>query len=80
MKVFLDTNVVVAAFSIVALTSKEYAELVLELGRKGILGGQAYDALHLQCAEKSGADQILTFNVRHFAGLAPHLAGRIVAP
>ena len=67
-------------FSIVALTGKEYGELVSELGRHSIGGGQVYDALHLRCAEKSGADQILTLNARHFASLAPHLASKIAAP
>ncbi len=71
---------IVKHFSVVGLTSKEYGELILELGRDSIVGGQAYDALHLACAEKSGADQILTFNVRHFAGLAPRLSRKISAP
>ena len=75
----IDENIV-HHFSVVALTSREYGEMVLKAGRSGIVGGQSYDALHLQCAEKSGADRIFTFNVRHFTNLAPHLAPRIAAP
>jgi hypothetical protein len=75
----VDENVV-NHFSIIALTAREYGALITELARTGIVGGQTYDALHLKCAEKSGAENILTFNVRHFVGLAPHLSSRIAAP
>jgi hypothetical protein len=71
---------VVKHFTVIGLTPKEYGELVERLGRNATVGGQAYDALHLACGEKSGADQIFTFNTRHFVGIAPHLAERIVAP
>ncbi|MBI4664421.1 MAG: PIN domain-containing protein [Verrucomicrobia bacterium] len=71
---------VINHFTVVALTAKEYGELAARLGRNSIIGGQAYDALHLECAEKCGAEQIYTFNVRHFAGLAAHLSEKIVAP
>jgi predicted nucleic acid-binding protein len=71
---------VIAHFSVVSLTGKEYAELSLKLGREGVVGGRTYDLLHLICAEKSGADRILTFNVNHFAELAEHLRDRIAAP
>lgn len=67
-------------FQVIALTSKEYGELLSRLGSDAVLGGQAYDALHLECAEKSRAARIYTFNVRHFANLAPHLSKKIVAP
>jgi predicted nucleic acid-binding protein len=67
-------------FTAVALTSKEYGELIQQLGRSGAAGGQAYDVLHLQCAEKCGAERIYTFNIRHFSALAAHLSARIAAP
>ena len=71
---------VVAHFTIVGLTPKEYGELAEKLGRNSVVGGQAYDVLHLECGEKSGADRIFTFNVHHFTTLAPHLSSRITAP
>ena len=71
---------IVKHFSVVALTGKEYSELSLKLGQNNIVGGRAYDMLHLACAEKCGADRIYTFNVRDFAQLAGHLANRITAP
>ncbi|RPI24789.1 MAG: PIN domain-containing protein [Acidobacteria bacterium] len=71
---------VASRFTVVALTAKEYATLVKRFGGEEVVGGQAYDALHLECANKSGADRIYTFNVRHFAMLASHLASKITAP
>ena len=71
---------IVKHFSVLALTAREYGELIAELGRTGAFGGQSYDALHLACARKSGAERILTFNVRHFAELAPELSSKITAP
>jgi predicted nucleic acid-binding protein len=67
-------------FSVVALTGREYCELALRLGKDNVVGGKAYDALHLACAQKCGADRIYTFNVRDFMQLAGGLAGKITAP
>lgn len=71
---------IVKHFSVVTLTGKEYSELALKLGQNSIIGGKSYDVLHLTCAEKSGADRLYTFNVRHFTELAGHLANKITAP
>lgn len=71
---------VISRFSVVALTAREYGGLLKRLGGEEIAGGQAYDALHLESARKSGIDRIYTFNVRHFAALAPHLCSKIAAP
>jgi predicted nucleic acid-binding protein len=46
----------------------------------GHSGGMIYDALHLACARKVEAEQIYTWNVRHFRMMAPDLADRIVTP
>lgn len=67
--------------TLVALTGKEYGELVLQLAANSHGGGQAYDALHLACARKCDAERIYTFNAAHFERLAPDdLRRRIVAP
>jgi predicted nucleic acid-binding protein len=71
---------IVKFFSVVALTGKEYSDLSLKLGQKNVIGGRAYDVLHLTCAEKCGADRIHPFNIRDFAPPAGPLAGRIAAP
>ncbi len=78
-EVLVQENVV-SRFTVVALTAKEYAALLKRLSGEEIVGGQAYDALHLESAKKSGADRIYTFNVRHFATLASQLSSRITAP
>jgi predicted nucleic acid-binding protein len=72
---------ILGRFTIVSLSSKEYGHLVLQLGRQGTIGGQAYDALHLACAMKCGADRVYTFNTRHFQAIAEtNLRSRIVSP
>jgi predicted nucleic acid-binding protein len=71
---------IVGHFRVVALTAREYGELAHRMGRENIVGGKAYDALHLECASKSGAERIYTFNVRHFMELGGSLFATIVAP
>ena len=75
----VDQNIA-SRFTVVALTAKEYRQLAQKRGRVSIMGGQAYDALHLECAAKSGADRIYTFNVHHFARLGRGLPATISAP
>jgi predicted nucleic acid-binding protein len=71
---------VIKRFTVITLSGREYSDLAEKLGREGIVGGKSYDALHLACAEKSGADQILTFNVSDFSELGAHLRAKIAAP
>jgi predicted nucleic acid-binding protein len=71
---------IVKHFSVVALTGKEYAELAARLGQDNVVGGRAYDLLHLACAGKCDPDRIYTFNVRDFVQLAGPLAGKLTAP
>jgi predicted nucleic acid-binding protein len=72
---------ILKGFTIVSLGSKEYEHLVLQLGRQATIGGQVYDALHLACAKKCGADRVYTFNTRHFQAVAETtLRSRIVSP
>lgn len=51
-----------------ALTGVESWRLMRQLAAAGIAGGRAYDAAIAACAKKGKADEILTWNVRHFAG------------
>lgn len=65
---------------LISLESQDYLAVLDFLVRNYRPGGQVYDALLLASARKSGADQILTWNVRHFQSLAPDLASRITTP
>ncbi|MGI8966070.1 MAG: type II toxin-antitoxin system VapC family toxin [Limisphaerales bacterium] len=76
----LVTDNIIKHFAVVSLSAKEYGELIMKLGQNHIVGGKAYDLLHLECAAKSGADRIYSFSLREFQELAPHLADKIAAP
>lgn len=64
----------------ISLTADEYHETVKAASEHGITGGRIYDALLLQCARKSNAEVIYTWNVKHFQAIAPDLAKRIKTP
>lgn len=64
----------------VTLSADEYLETLRRTANLGHSGGMIYDALHLACARKVKAEQIYTWNVRHFRMVAPDLADRIVTP
>ncbi len=61
----------------VALTGPESWRLVRQHAAAGVAGGRVYDGQMAACAQKAKADEILTWNVRHFAA-APGV--RVVAP
>lgn len=65
---------------VVALSAKEYQDVIRHCASNGISGGLVYDALHLRCAEKVRSDRVYTFNVKDFRLLAPNLESRICAP
>ena len=64
----------------VALSAEEYMETLRLTANLGHSGGMIYDALLLACARKVKAEQIYTWNVKHFQMIAPDLAERIVTP
>jgi hypothetical protein len=61
----------------IALTAAEMWKLVRQFGAAGTSGGRAYDEAIAACAKKGKADEILTWNVRHFSGASGIMA---VAP
>lgn len=68
-------------FTVIGLTTKEYADTLAAAAANGVEGGKTYDALLLAAAAKSGAERIYTTNVRHFQSLADdRLSARIAAP
>ncbi len=64
----------------VTLSPEEYMDALGRTANLGHSGGMVYDALHLACARKIAAEQIYTWDVRHFRQLAPDLAERIITP
>jgi len=64
----------------VSLTEKEYVTTIETAANNGFKSGMIYDALLLRCAEKSGAEVIYTWNLKHFRMLAPALADKIRTP
>ena len=67
-------------FSLVALDEDEYFEAIRGAAEQGFTSGRVYDALLLRCAIKAKAQNIYTWNVKHFQTIAPSLAGRIRTP
>lgn len=53
----------------VELTAAETLKAVQEAGGQGVRGGLVHDWLHVQAADKAGADVILTENTQHFRTL-----------
>ena len=66
----LEENVL-PHFHIVALTPKDYREVIRELAAADWRSGVVYDAMHLRCARKQPIDRLYTFNVKDFRDLAP---------
>jgi predicted nucleic acid-binding protein len=52
----------------VALTGAETWKVLRQQAAAGQAGGRIYDAAIAACARKGRADEILTWNVRHFTG------------
>lgn len=64
----------------VALTAEEYLQALEVSASRGIVGGGIYDALLAQCALKSGASVIYTWNVRHYSLCGDEVTTRLRTP
>ena len=56
-------------FEIISLTAEEYIELLDKLADINLIGGIVYDALIMHCAQKAGAEKIVTANRKDFMRL-----------
>ena len=56
----------VQEISVVPLDADDYLAVIHDVAALGLKRGIIYDALHVHCAKKQGADQILTYNLKHF--------------
>lgn len=66
--------------TVTALTAEEYVRAIRHSAAQGILGGAVHDALLLHCAQKSGADVIYTWNLKHFQRFEQEAAHRVKTP
>jgi predicted nucleic acid-binding protein len=64
---------------VIDLRKSDYQKAMHLCADRGRTSGQIYDALHLICAERSGCDVLLTYNLRQFAAFQPGRV-RVSAP
>jgi predicted nucleic acid-binding protein len=64
--------------AVISLPADRYVDLLSALAASGVAGGRTYDAVIAATARAAGADVLLTFNVRDFAGLAADI--EVMAP
>ena len=53
--------------TVVPLTLDDYHAVIGAAAALGLRSGAVYDGLHVQCAKRQQVDQILTYNLSHFA-------------
>ena len=63
---------------VVGIPAGSFLNLIEGAMTTRVTGGRIYDALIAEAARVSGAEVLLTFNVRHFAGIAGNMS--IVEP
>jgi len=66
--------------SIVALDGDQYADALEASAKLGIVRGGIYDALLASCALKASAEQIYTWNGRHYGQCGPEVTRRLRTP
>jgi predicted nucleic acid-binding protein len=65
---------------IVSLNGDEYAAALKASAARGIVGGGIYDAMLAHCANKARAEEIYTWNARHYTLCGPEVVGRVRTP
>ncbi len=66
---FRAVTSITESFEVINLDQADYLWCLQEADHRHVQGGGFYDLLHVRAADKAGASQILTFNVRHFERL-----------
>jgi len=66
--------------TLVTLDPEEYSAALHSAAANGIVGGAIYDALLAQCALKTRAETIYTWNVKHFQRINSEIARRVKTP
>jgi predicted nucleic acid-binding protein len=75
---FLDS--IHGRFSFVTLDAEGYLASIREAAGNRVAGGTVYDALIARCAVQAGAEQIFTWNTRHYQLLGAEVVERIRMP
>ena len=70
---------IVQSVKVIELNGEDYSACLREAEIRHVQGGAIYDLLHVRAADKAGATQIMTFNLRHFRALVSDPA-RICEP
>jgi predicted nucleic acid-binding protein len=66
--------------SIIALDADEYARALEASASLGIVGGSIYDAILANCAVKAQAEEIYTWNSRHYGQCGTDVTRRLRTP
>jgi predicted nucleic acid-binding protein len=69
-----------AGAEIVPLSADDYCQVISDLAVRGFSGGITYDALMAHCADKAGAERLLTLNPADFERVWPSGRDRIAVP
>jgi predicted nucleic acid-binding protein len=75
---FLDDTL--KHFEIIEFGASDYNSVIARVSNLNLVGGAIFDALIAQAALKAKADQLLTFNAKHFSRLGEDVAGIVVTP
>ncbi len=74
------TDRILPFFKVVTLDADEHIAAMKQLVRLDIIGGTIYDGLIAYTAFNANAEQIVTFNERHFVRVSAGLPLQIVVP
>jgi predicted nucleic acid-binding protein len=66
--------------TVVSLTVDEHAHGLKKFASMGIVGGAIYDALLAHCALKARAEEIYSWNTRHYEQFGPEVVARLRTP
>jgi predicted nucleic acid-binding protein len=66
--------------TVVSLTADEHAQGLRKYGAMGIVGGTIYDTLLAHCALKARAEEIYSWNTRHYQQFGPEVVARLRTP
>lgn len=79
-QVLLFVENILERLTVITLTADEYVGTLKEAAAAGVVGGTTYDALLGRCALKAEAENIYTWNLKHFQQFSPDIVKRLRTP